>query len=74
MNRSMVDKRPFEIIYGTHLRGIFELRDLSLHDKRSAQGESFVEQIKELNEQVRITLQHQGEKYKERVDKTMRDL
>ena len=50
------------------------LRDLSLHDKRSAQGESFIEKIKELHEQVKKTLQHQVDKYKTRAEKTTREL
>lgn len=55
-NRS-TGKRPFEIVYGAHPRGILELRDLSLQDKTSAQGEVFADHIKSLHDQVRRHLQ-----------------
>lgn len=63
INRSTIEI-TFEIMYGTHPRGILELRDLSLLDKKSAQVESFVEQMKELHDQVNKTLQKQVENYK----------
>ena len=69
INRS-IGEIPFEIVYGTHPRGILELRDLNLQDKRSAQGESFGEKMKELHERVMKTLQHQVDKYKTGEDKT----
>jgi hypothetical protein len=72
-NRS-TGKSPFEIVYGAHPRGILELRDLSLQDKTSAQGEVFAEHIKSLHDQVRRHLQQQNEKYKARADQGKRDL
>lgn len=34
-----IGKSPFEVVYGVHPRGIYELRDLSEMGTRSAQGE-----------------------------------
>lgn len=50
-------RSPFEIFYGCHPRGILEIRDLSSMDHRSAQGENFAENIKEIHEQVKKTSQ-----------------
>ena len=39
---------PFQILYGMHLRGVSELRDLGQLEKRSADGEEFATRISEL--------------------------
>lgn len=60
MNHS-TGKIPFEIVYGFHLRGILELRDLSSMAPKSAQGEKFVEGIKEVHDKVKLSLQQKSE-------------
>lgn len=62
VNRSTCQS-PFEIVYGCHPRGISKLRDLSM-DNRSAQGENFEENMKEIHEQVKKTFQLNNDKYK----------
>ena len=47
------DKSLFQIIYGMHPRGVHELRDLGSTEKRSADGEEFVDAIHELHEEVK---------------------
>lgn len=48
-------------MYGFHPRGILEVKDLSSMTLKSAQGENFVEGIKELHDKVRQTLQQKSE-------------
>lgn len=48
-NRSM-RKSPFQILYGMHLRGIFELRDLGKLEHRSVNGEDFAIVMSEFHE------------------------
>lgn len=73
VNRS-TGQSPFEILYGCHPRGILELRDLSSMDNRSAQGENFAKNMKEIHEQVKKTLQQNNEKYKTQANKIRRDV
>ena len=63
MNRS-TGKTPFEIISGTKPKGVFDLRDFVLcEEKRSAEGEVFVEYMSSLHKEV-LKLE-QGNEYKE---------
>ena len=39
---------PFQILYGMHPRGVYELRDLGQLEKQSADGEEFSTRISEL--------------------------
>ena len=39
---------PFQIVYGMHPRGVYELRYLGKQEKRSAQGEDFAVRMHEL--------------------------
>ena len=51
-NRSM-GKSTFHILYGMHLRGVCELRDLGKLEQRSEDGEDFATSMGELHEQVK---------------------
>ena len=48
---------PFKIVYGTNPRGVFELRDLGMMKKRSANAEDFALDMQRLHEQVKEKLQ-----------------
>ena len=47
---------PFQIVYGMHPRGVYELRDLGKQEKRSAEGEDFVVSMNELQENIKKRL------------------
>ena len=65
---------PFQILYGMHLRGVCELRDLGQLEKRSADGEEFSTMINELQEKVKARLQGQSKaSYKARADSKRRE-
>jgi hypothetical protein len=49
---------PFQIVYGTQLRGFSELRDLEQTTTRSASAEEFAEAIRELHSRVKERLQN----------------
>ena len=51
-NRSTC-RSPFQIVYGMHPRGIYELRDLGSTEKRSPDGEDFATTMHEVHEQVK---------------------
>ena len=55
LNKS-TGKRPFQIVYGMHLRGVHELRDLGTTKRRSGDGEEFSDAIQELHEEVKHKL------------------
>lgn len=65
---------PFEVVYGSHPRGIFELRDVQGLDKRSGHADTFAEAMKEIHQQVRDTLHKNSQKIKARVDQRRRDV
>ena len=48
---------PFQILYGIHPIGVFELCDLGQLEKRSVDGEEFAKRISELQEQVKARIQ-----------------
>ena len=41
---------PFQILYDMHPRGVHELRDLGLQERRSADGEDFANAMRDLHE------------------------
>jgi hypothetical protein len=55
---------PFQIVYGMHPRGVFELRDVEQTEFRSASAEDFVEAMKELHNRVKERLQSSSHEYK----------
>jgi len=65
---------PFQILYGMHPRGVHELRDLGLQQRRSADGEDFANAMRDLHEQVKAKLQDSNLKYKAHADLRRREL
>ena len=57
---------PFQIIFGMHLRGVYELRDLGKQEARSASAEDFAEKMQKLQEEVKDKLQESSKRYKQR--------
>lgn len=53
---------------------MLELRDVRDMEKRSALGENFVEHIKDIHDQVKQALQKSPNRYKERVDRSRREV
>ena len=47
---------PFQIVYGIHLRGVYEIRNLGGQERRSADGEDFASSMLELQENVKKKL------------------
>ena len=56
MNRSTW-KTPFEIVIGTHPKGILYLRDVAGEEKRSVGEEEFYYFMKSLHEEVKLRLE-----------------
>ena len=54
-NRSR-GKSSFQICYGMHPRGVHELHDLGLVEKRRTDDEEFIDAIHELHEEVKQKL------------------
>ena len=52
VNRS-TGKSPFQIVYGTQPRGVFELRDSEQTATRSESAKEFIEAMKELHSKVK---------------------
>jgi hypothetical protein len=44
--------RPFQIMYGMHPRGVFELRDLDKNEFKSAREEDFAAEMQELHSKI----------------------
>ena len=65
---------PFQILYDMHPRGVHELRDLGLQERRSAYGEDFTNAMRDLHEQVKIKLQDNSQKYKQQADLKRREV
>ena len=65
---------PFQILYGMHPRGVHELRDLGKLEKRSADGEDFAQAMSKLHEQVKLKLQDNSQRYKQRADTKRREV
>ena len=66
MNRS-IGKIPFEIVYGLHPRGVYELRDLKDGVKSSGYADDFSYSMKEGYEIENKTLTENTMKHKEKV-------
>ena len=64
---------PFQILYGMHPRGVYELRYLGELEKRSAYGKDFATRISELQEEVKERLHKSNVNYKARVDSKRRE-
>jgi hypothetical protein len=73
VNRS-TGQSPFQVVYGMHPRGIFELRDSKQTVTKSASAEEFAKVMKELHSQVKERLQNSSQKYKHRADQHKRQL
>ena len=61
-------------MYGTHPRGILELRELPNTFLSSSHGKEFAEAIKEVQDQVKLQLQNSNQKYKEVADQKRREV
>lgn len=67
-------KIPFEIVYGMHPRGVCELRNLGGMEHRSGHAENFSQTMKEIQEQVKKTIQENTHKLKAKVDERRKDI
>jgi hypothetical protein len=64
-----VGKSPFHIIYGGSPKGVVDLVKFpNMEDKRSVDASEFVENIQEMHEQVKTSIQQRNIKYKHGVD------
>jgi hypothetical protein len=61
-------KSPFQILYGMHPKGVFELRDLEQSEIRSTGAEDFAAEMQKLHNQIRGQLQSSSQEYKHRAD------
>jgi hypothetical protein len=73
VNRS-TRKIPFQIVYGTQMRGVSELRESEQAATSSASAEEFVEAMEELHGMVRQRLMDSNQEYKRRADQHRRQL
>jgi hypothetical protein len=73
VNRS-TGKSPFQILYGTQLRGVSELRESEQNETSSARAEEFAETMQELHAQVKQRLMKANQEYKRRADQRKRQL
>jgi hypothetical protein len=67
LNRS-IGQSPFQIVYGIHPRGVFELKYSEQVEFKSASVEDFVEGMKELHSRIKERLKNSSQEYKHRVD------
>jgi hypothetical protein len=73
VNRS-TERSPFQIVYGTQLRGVSELRESEKTATSSASAEEFAEAMKELHDRVKQQLIKSNQEYKCREDQHRRQL
>jgi hypothetical protein len=73
VNRS-TGKSPFQIVYGTQLRGVSELRESEQTTTSSASEEEFAEVMKELHSKVKQRLINSNQEYKRRADQHQQQL
>ena len=59
-------KRPFQIVYGYHPRGIFELKEIKKHEEVSRHADDFSQSMVEVHEQVKRTLGEANQKLKKK--------
>jgi len=57
-----------------HTHGVHELWDLGQLERRSADGEDFAKAINDLHEQVKLKLQDNSQRYKQKVDLKRREV
>lgn len=55
-------------MYGIHLRGVYELRQLGKQEMRSVDGEEFATAMQEMHEKVKQQLEVNTSKYTKRAD------
>jgi hypothetical protein len=72
-NRS-IGMSPFQIVYGMHPRGVYELNNLGKKELRSADGEDFAVSMQELQKSVKQRLHESSGKYKYREDMKRRQV
>ena len=65
---------PFQILYGMHPRGVYELRNLGDLEQKSVEGDSFATTINEMHEQVKHKLQDNNHEYTLREDAKRREV
>ena len=65
---------PFEIVYGMPPRGVCELRDLEGIEYRSGHAKDFSQTMKEIQEQVKKTIQDNTQKLKAKVDERRKNI
>jgi hypothetical protein len=65
---------PFEIVYGMHPWGFFELKDSEQAEFKSASAEDFAETMKELHNRVKEKLQSSSKEYKHRAHQHRREI
>jgi hypothetical protein len=67
-------KSPFQIVYGTQLRGVSELRELEKTATSSVSAEEFAEAMEEIHSRVKQRLINLNQEYKHRADQHRRQL
>ena len=67
-------KIPFEIVYGIHPRGVYDLRELKDQGRVSVHAYDFAKSMKEIHEQVKETLIEANQRLKSKMDMKRRDL
>ena len=65
---------PFQVMYGMHPRGVYEIWSLGGKEKGSADGEYSASNMHELQERVKRKLQKSTRKYKQRADMKRREV
>jgi hypothetical protein len=73
VNKS-IGKSLFEIVYGRHTRGVFELRDSEKIITKSTGAEEFAEAMEELHSRVKQRLLELNQEYKRRADQHRRQI
>jgi hypothetical protein len=61
-------------MYGMHLRGVSELRDLEKNEFRSTGAEDFAAEMQELHRRIKEQLQNSNQEYKPRADQHGREI
>jgi hypothetical protein len=67
-------KIPFQIVYGTHQRGVSELRESEQTVTSSASAKEFAEAMRELHSKVKQRLMDSNQEYKHIADQHRRQL
>lgn len=67
INKS-TSKRPFEVIYGIHPRGVLELREMGETTMKSGYAQDFSQSLLEVHDMVKKTFENHNAKLKTKVD------